>query len=120
MSDYILPDKDLQWKSINGTILKTSRKFTITYQDGRHSAAQIGGNAQFPSRKSILTIHDLTIYDGGKYTCVLSGTPQSIAMDLKIEALPRDTSSEFALCMTPFILFTNGHVNICNNKSLGS
>lgn len=85
MSDYILPDEDLRWTSNNGGVPKNSEKYTITYENGRRSAAQNGGNIRLPSRVSMLTIHSPTVDDNGKFTCAIHGTAEFIVMDLKVE-----------------------------------
>ena len=95
MSDYILPDQKLQWTDSNGGVLENSEKYTITYENGKRSAAQNGGNIRLPSRISTLTIHSPAADDTGKFTCVICGSAQSITMHLKVEAdtkQPRDIS----------------------------
>lgn len=87
MSDYILPDRDLQWSRNHGIVLENSKKYTITYENGRPSASQNGGNIRVPSRISTLTIHSPTTDDTGEFTCALNGA-QYIAIDLKVEAMP--------------------------------
>ena len=87
MSAYIPPDEDLQWISNEGTILESSEKYTITYRNGRQSAAQKGGRRRSPSRISTLVLHTPTAHDSGEYECVLSGTPQSITFALNVEVV---------------------------------
>lgn len=97
MSDYILPDEKLQWTDSSSGVLENSEKYTITYENGKLSAAQNGGNIRLPSRISTLTIHSPTAADTGKFICIIQGSNQFIAMDLKVEPAiikPRDVESK--------------------------
>lgn len=86
MSEYILPDEDLQWTGNHGTALQNSHKYSIVYKSGRPLAAQRGGNTRLSSRISTLTIYSPTKYDSGQFTCFLRGTAQFILMELTVEA----------------------------------
>lgn len=85
MSQYILPDKTLQWIGNSISPLRNSEKYTILFQNGSQLKAQNGSNRQSPSRLSILTIHNPSKQDSGQYFCTLNGTSQSVSINLEVE-----------------------------------
>ena len=78
MSEYIRPDRYLEWVDESGLILKNSKKYRILFEDKT-------SQNELKSRLSILTIFDPTKFDNGKYSCIVLGTSQSIHMSLTIK-----------------------------------
>ncbi len=80
MSDYIRPDKYLQWVDEKGSILKDSKKYRILFED---RTAQ--NNSLLSSRLSTLTIFNPTELDSGRYSCRVLGSSQPIHTSLIVK-----------------------------------
>ena len=83
MSEYIRPDKDLQWFK-GDQLITNGAKYTIMYENGS-GQGQIGGAKLGSSRLSTLTISEPQLIDSGSYTCAVRGTGQSRAFELIVE-----------------------------------
>ena len=86
MSLYTRPDEKLLWIGSNGSVIKQSEKYTITFVQGSQYIAQNGGNQRSPSRLSILTIHSPTQCDSETYRCTLVDSPESQSINLTLQA----------------------------------
>ena len=81
---YVWPDSDFLWFKEDIQII-TSEKYQISFKDGHPNAAQVGENEISSGRLVILTIHNVSATDIGKYSCRSheTGEKASIHLDIK-------------------------------------